>query len=89
MFCNRTIKTKHVKNLQRGGNCVSWSYDGDAYMTNTHGEGIWRLSLNNENAYEWKQIEGTCQFSLRDMSMSGIRKKLNRKFDWDYEWVEC
>ena len=49
----------------------SWMVDGVEYHTNDEGEGMWR----NDS-----QVIGTCDFSLKRMSISGARKKLNRHF---------
>lgn len=45
--------------------------------TNNEHEGCWQKIGNRE---EWKQVDGTCQFSLRGKSISAIRSYLRRQF---------
>ena len=52
-----------------------------SYKTSDRGEGVWVWVSNGG----WKQIAGTCDFALRDMSVSGARKKLKKFFDLNDE----
>lgn len=79
-----TIKTKD--------SMVFFSVLGDEYRTNRMGEGLWRWEktrawADGEPIYEWKQILGTCQFSLTQKTYSGKRKAIYEHFkeDIDYE----
>lgn len=49
------------------------------YKTSDRGEGIW-IWVSNDG---WKQIAGTCDFVLWDMSVSGARKKIKRYLELD------
>ena len=44
------------------------------YRTNQNGEGIWRMS--GDGTVEDKQITGTCQFNLRRVSRSTMRRRI-------------
>jgi hypothetical protein len=54
----------------------SWSLDQD-YRTNDLGEGIFKYI----SGIGWQQVAGTLDFSLRGLTLSGARQKLNRRFD--------
>ena len=83
-----------IKNLQHNSGEWAWTETTDdsstEYKTNLLGHGLWVLAPGNTCAidpdtgkyrsiYEWKQILGTCQFSLNGYSMSGARKKIARR----------
>lgn len=48
------------------------------YRTNREGEGLWKW---HDRTQEWKQIAGTCQFSLRQKTRSGRWKAIKRYFE--------
>lgn len=48
------------------------------YRTNALGEGLWKW---NEGTASWKQIAGTCQFSLHQKTRSGRWKAIKRYFE--------
>jgi hypothetical protein len=50
---------------------------GGWYYTNKDGEGIF---YHNDATGTYNQETGTCQFSLSGYSLSGARKKLNRRY---------
>lgn len=47
------------------------------YKTNDFGEGIFKYI----SCIGWQQVAGTLDFSLRGLTLSGARQKLNRRFD--------
>ena len=84
-----------IRNLRKESDSFRWTWtviDSDViheYRTNAYGEGLWVYAPNGcvwvENGkstpvFEWRQIEGTCQFSLKGYTISGARRKLLRKF---------
>lgn len=50
--------------------------DIESYRTNYQAEGLWREQENGE----WKQVLGTCQFSLPQKTVSGMRKAIKKHF---------
>ena len=84
-----------IKNLYLEENQWFWTYVDDEgsetqYRTNSYGEGMWEyvktgtwMVQKKQHLWEWKQITGTCQFSLRGYSLSGARKKLKNAFSDD------
>ena len=79
-----------IRNLKCIDGEWSWeaeNFEGDIerFKTNSVGEGRWILARTgailmpeNKPQYTWQQIDGTCQFSLKDYTMSGARRKLIR-----------
>ena len=53
------------------------------YRTDKYGDGLWVADRSNceyiYDAPEWKQVRGTCDFSLKGMSYSGAYKKIRRE----------
>lgn len=82
-----------IKNLVRDGNKVMWTivyedYAGQvkkiACTTNENGEGLFLVKYG----WELHQINGTCQFSLTQKTISGVRSALNRYFDSEtLDWI--
>ena len=84
----------NIGSLKKEDGTWTWSHEGTLYRTNSEGEGIWEYRPDGtwsvaetpegikeeKQHYSWKKIAGTCDFWLRDMSVSGARKKLNRHF---------
>ena len=83
-----------INNLQHSSGAWTWTATTEGgsteYKTNSAGNGLWVLAPSSTCAidpdtgkyrpiYEWKQIRGTCQFSLNGYSMSGARKKISRR----------
>jgi hypothetical protein len=62
-----------------------WTALDSRWRTNHDGEGLWRWALG-ENEYEWRQVRGTGQFSIRAGSQSpvNVRARIARRFDWSY-----
>lgn len=58
-----------------------WTHNGKGYRTNRNGSGVWEVGKHQD-----KQTSGTLDFSLRGMSMSGARRKLNRMFEDRVVW---
>ena len=69
-----------ITNLKKDGNAVFFTInDTDRstnYRTNQEGEGLF---LDKDFWYA-HQIEGTAQFTLKQKTMSGIRKAIHRHF---------
>ena len=65
------------KGLLRNRNVIFFQVNGIRYRTNEAGEGL----FYDEPFWYTKQILGTCQFSLRQKTLSGIRKAINRYFE--------
>lgn len=70
----RNVFSKEITHEEKNHQFEKWSFEwcGKSYRTDNDGDGLWC----NE-----KQLTGTCQFSLRGMSISGARKRLNKQFD--------
>jgi hypothetical protein len=73
--------------IKMDGQQVYFTAEGKEYRTNKSGEGLWAWRQSsaydlhdNKYVYEWQQVEGTCQFSLRQSTRSGIRKAIERYF---------
>lgn len=73
--------------IKREGMQVFFTVDEKEYRTNTTGEGLWVWTQTSaydlqrkEYIYEWRQLEGTCQFSLRQETRSGMRKAIKKYF---------
>jgi hypothetical protein len=63
----------------------SWVALGSRWRTNQDGEGLWRWAVSSatwENYYEWKQVLGTGQFSIRRGSQSrpAVRARIRTRF---------
>ena len=81
-----------IRNLKNNDGQWYWDYVNEyderrECRTDSAGDGIWeyaktggRWMPENKPVYEWKQIVGSCQFSLSGYSISGARKKLNRYY---------
>ena len=70
-----------IKNLHSAGSQWFWKNSTNSYgtyYTNGNGDGIFYQS---DRTGETKQIIGTCQFSACKTA-SGMRRKLNKLFDW-------
>ena len=82
-----------IKNLVRYEKKVTWTIVYEDYAgqfkeidcsTNTNGDGLFLV----KNGWELHQIEGTCQFSLTQKTISGVRSALNRYFDSEtLDWI--
>lgn len=82
-----------IKNLVRDGNKVMWTivyenYAGQvkkiACTTNGNGDGLFLV----KHGWELHQIDGTCQFSLTQKTISGVRSALNKYFDSEtLDWI--
>lgn len=79
------MKTR-ILNLHKDHDMVYWDvvYEEDGqvvnrieYRTNKSGNGIWRW-IPWQGV--WNQTDGTCQFSLHQETMSGMRRALYRHF---------
>lgn len=76
---------KKIKNLRRENDTIYWTVVFENwgepvecnYRTNEAGEGIF------EDAEFWysKQRVGTCDFQLKQKTLSGIRKALNKYYE--------
>lgn len=74
----------HRYDMTRKGYRYSWRVEGnDGRLFSTGSDGC-GLFCYNERTGEMKQLIGTCDFSLPP-SLSGARKKLNRRYREDDE----
>lgn len=67
----------------------SWTVNGEAYWTTSHGDGLFTSTYKETKDHQgniWmsgdhnKQLTGTCQFSLRDLSASARRARVIAHF---------
>lgn len=78
-----TTRTDHDGRIYATVTSPTISYDGatvvttSEYRTNRAGEGLW---VWHKNAVEWKQIEGTGQFSARDRAH--MRRQMRARAAW-------
>lgn len=73
-----------ITNLHNDSDSWTWRNSTESrgvYYTNNNGEGVF---FQSDRTGETRQIVGTSQFSACS-SASGMRKKLNRIFDEQYE----
>ena len=77
MFCEiKTIKTKRDLYGRLYATVIGEDDSVVAeYRTNNKGSGLW---IRHHPLGDWKQILGTCQFSVRDRA--AFRRKLRRGF---------
>lgn len=71
--------------IRNEGNMVFFTVLSDKYRTNKNGEGLWKWEKTGAWAdhmpvYDWKQILGTCQFSLPQKTRGGKRAAIERYF---------
>jgi hypothetical protein len=52
--------------------------DGRTYRTNAEGEGLWRWM---EQAGEYRQVQGTCQFALSEDRETALRELAVYRFE--------
>ncbi|MBQ5558254.1 MAG: hypothetical protein IIT46_00505 [Lachnospiraceae bacterium] len=80
-----------IKNLKMDGKQVFWTvekrcFHGDKmincfnfdYFTNVNGEGIFEYNYSNQV----HQLVGTCDFELKQKTLSGMRKALYRYYNY-------
>ena len=78
-----------IKNLKVKGNQVFWtvqaSHFGEiierTYFTNENGEGIFEEVGEGTLDYHKHQLVGTCDFELKQKTVSGMRKALQRHYE--------
>lgn len=76
------MKKDAMITIKTNDSMVLFSVFGNEYRTNRMGEGLWKWEK-----HDWKQILGTCQFSLTQKTYSGKRKAIYEYFkeEIDYE----
>ena len=79
--------------IKKDEKLVSFVVDGVKYRTNNDGEGLFIYGHTGGYEYnketkkydipikEWMQIKGTCQFSLKQSTYSGMYSAIKRYFE--------